>query len=138
MKFTTHISDINECASGTHLCEHICYNNNGSYTCDCQQGYYLSNGLTCSDVNECNNNNGGCAQLCVNQVGSYYCQCNNGYTLDDDAHGCSGKKCWLNFKYYLICRSQWMCKWWSCLWTDMPQLKQFIHLFMLVRVQASW
>ena len=59
--------------------------------CDCQPGYQLSNGLTCSDINECGTSNGGCAQVCINQVGSYYCQCNNGYTLDDDSHGCSGK-----------------------------------------------
>ena len=59
--------------------------------CDCQPGYQLSNGLTCSDTNECDTSNGGCAQVCINQVGSYYCQCNNGYTLDDDNHGCSGK-----------------------------------------------
>ena len=85
------ISDINECTNGTNLCEHNCYNTNGSYVCDCEPGYQLSNGLTCSDINECDANNGGCAQVCVNQVGSYYCQCNNGYTLDDDAHGCSGK-----------------------------------------------
>ena len=85
------ISDINECTNGTNLCEHNCYNTNGSYVCDCEPGYQLLNELTCSDINECDTNNGGCAQVCVNQVGSYYCQCNNGYTLDDDAHGCSGK-----------------------------------------------
>ena len=86
------ISDINECTNGTNLCEHNCYNTNGSYVCDCEPGYQLSNGLTCSDINECDTNNGGCAQVCVNQVESYYCQCNNGYTLDDDAHGCSGMR----------------------------------------------
>ena len=82
--------DINECLNGTHLCEHNCYNTNGSYVCDCQPGYNLTNnGLSCSDVNECDTGNGGCSQVCINQVGSYYCQCNTGYTLDDDEHGCT-------------------------------------------------
>ena len=81
--------DINECLNDTHLCEHNCYNTNGSYVCDCQPGYQLTNGLSCSDINECNTDNGGCSQVCINQVGSYYCQCNNGYTLDDDDHGCT-------------------------------------------------
>ena len=84
----THL-DINECLNDTHLCEHNCYNTNGSYVCDCQPGYQLTNGLSCSDINECNTDNGGCNQVCINQVGSYYCQCNNGYTLDDDDHGCT-------------------------------------------------
>ena len=83
--------DINECTNGTHLCEHNCYNTIESYVCDCQLGYQLSNGLTCSDINECDSNNGGCDQECINQVGSYYCQCNTGYTLDEDGHGCSSQ-----------------------------------------------
>ena len=83
--------DINECLN-VHPCDHTCYNTIGSYTCDCQPGYYLlSNGFTCSDINECNTNNGGCDQECINQVGSYYCQCNTGYTLDEDGHGCSSQ-----------------------------------------------
>ena len=82
--------DINECINGSHLCEHNCYNTNGSYVCDCQPGYQLSNGLTCFDINECDTNNGGCSQVCINQVGSYECQCNTGFTLDDDGMGCSG------------------------------------------------
>ena len=85
------ILDINECTNGTNLCEQTCYNTEGSYVCDCQPGYELSNNLTCSDINECLNNNGGCNQMCVNQVGSYYCQCNASYVLDEDGRGCSGQ-----------------------------------------------
>ena len=92
MVYLLYISlDINECTNDTHLCEHNCYNTNGSYVCDCQPGYQLSNGLTCSDINECDSNNGGCDQKCINQVGSYYCQCNTGYTLDENGHGCSSQ-----------------------------------------------
>ena len=63
--FISVVSDINECTNGTDLCEHNCYNTDGSYVCDCQPGYQLSNGLTCSDINECDTSNGGCALRCV-------------------------------------------------------------------------
>ena len=33
------ISDINECLSNTHGCEHKCTNNDGSFTCSCNTGY---------------------------------------------------------------------------------------------------
>ena len=69
--------------------------------CDCQPGYQLTNGLSCSDINECNTDNGGCSQVCINQVGSYYCQCNNGYTLDDDGHGCTGMIVLITLNVYI-------------------------------------
>ena len=43
-------SDINECNLGTDTCEHNCYNNYGSYTCDCELGYVLD-GDHCSGTN---------------------------------------------------------------------------------------
>ena len=100
IKFSFIYLDINECLNDTHLCEHNCYNTNGSYVCDCQPGYQLTNGLSCSDINECNTDNGGCSQVCINQVGSYYCQCNNGYTLDDDGHACTGMIVWITLNVY--------------------------------------
>ena len=33
--------DLDECASGLHDCAHLCYNTNGSYLCDCREGYYV-------------------------------------------------------------------------------------------------
>ena len=86
------LTDIDECTTGNNYCEHNCYNTEGSYICDCQAGFELSNNLTCSDIDECLNDNGGCDQICVNQVGSHYCQCNASYTLDEDGQGCSGQK----------------------------------------------
>ena len=42
------LSDIDEC-SAEHDCEDICVNTEGSYTCDCGQGYVLDdNGRTCT------------------------------------------------------------------------------------------
>ena len=34
-------ADLDECASGLHGCSHFCYNTNGSYLCDCREGYYV-------------------------------------------------------------------------------------------------
>lgn len=39
------MADINECLLNRSLCEHKCQNTEGSYYCDCRQGYGLSNDL---------------------------------------------------------------------------------------------
>ena len=42
-------TDIDECAENSSLCEHICNNTEGNYTCDCDEGYELnSNGYSCT------------------------------------------------------------------------------------------
>ena len=44
----THFADIDECSTD-HVCEQICVNNDGSYTCECRDGYSLDrNGKNCS------------------------------------------------------------------------------------------
>ena len=44
----TTISDINECSSGTHNCEHGCENTDGSFRCICNEGYSLAaDGRSC-------------------------------------------------------------------------------------------
>ena len=35
-------SDIDECEVGTHLCDQVCTNTDGAYSCSCLQGYQLS------------------------------------------------------------------------------------------------
>lgn len=48
--YTAHcITDIDECATGLHNCEHICaYNTEGGFICTCNDGYVLSeDGHTC-------------------------------------------------------------------------------------------
>ena len=43
------VSDINECLSSSHGCEHRCVNTEGSYYCECNDGFALgSNGRSCS------------------------------------------------------------------------------------------
>ena len=39
---TLYFSDVNECQSDIDSCSHSCYNNDGSYTCGCPVGYFLS------------------------------------------------------------------------------------------------
>lgn len=34
--------DVDECATGTHYCSHLCTNLNGTYSCSCHDGFYLS------------------------------------------------------------------------------------------------
>ena len=43
------VLDVNECETLNGGCEHLCNNNNGSYACECNEGFFLDgNGKTCS------------------------------------------------------------------------------------------
>lgn len=57
--------DINECVTENGGCGQICENVEGSYYCDCDEGYTLDpDGFGCTDVNECDqDDNGGCQQV---------------------------------------------------------------------------
>ncbi|XP_006815078.1 oncoprotein-induced transcript 3 protein-like [Saccoglossus kowalevskii] len=47
--FTPGCEDLNECITSYHSCEHTCVNTNGSYYCDCVDGYTLDfNSWWCS------------------------------------------------------------------------------------------
>ena len=90
----------------------MCVNNEGSFRCDCNQGFELSSdksscqGLySCynhvfealitfflsytSDVNECSTNQHDCEHLCENSVGSFNCTCQLGFLLDSDGRRCN-------------------------------------------------
>ncbi len=107
-----YLPDINECLLNTDNCEHSCMNAEGTYTCDCDDGFQLvSDGIHCSgqsnglfdmhnytnnvimivDINECETLNGGCEHNCVNTVSSFYCTCISGYELNENLLICDGK-----------------------------------------------
>ena len=82
--------DVNECDVDNGGCSQICTNTNGSFTCECNNGYLLhSDGTNCTDVNECDVDNGSCSQICTNTDGSFTCECNNGYLLHSDGTNCA-------------------------------------------------
>lgn len=44
-----HLAAVDMCAPGRHECDQICVSNNGSYVCDCYEGYTLNpDKKTCS------------------------------------------------------------------------------------------
>ena len=46
------LKDVNECDSNPCVAPSECRNTDGSYECECPQGYIKENGL-CMDVDEC-------------------------------------------------------------------------------------
>ena len=74
--------DIDECALGTHSCDHraACANTIGSFNCYCHTGYTKS-GFLCSDLNECATDQHNCHSnaTCTNTMGSFSCSCMNGF-----------------------------------------------------------
>ncbi|XP_021565009.1 adhesion G protein-coupled receptor E1 [Carlito syrichta] len=70
-------TDINECLRPRPCPEHSdCVNSMGSYSCNCQAGFFSSNS-TCEDVDECTNPSA-CPEhaTCANTIGNYSCFCN--------------------------------------------------------------
>ena len=104
--------DVNECTDGTHVCDQVCHNNVGSFTCSCNAGSTLSSdGHSCmggychhhkcgepglfffADIDECaSRETHVCQQVCNNTIASYSCGCYPGYTLNPDQSTCSGMK----------------------------------------------
>lgn len=78
-------SDVDECAAGTATCSErsFCVDTQGSYTCECNNGYKPS-GEDCVDVDECEGDVHSCSEYatCTNTDGSYTCECNEGYQGD--------------------------------------------------------
>ncbi|CAH1775918.1 unnamed protein product [Owenia fusiformis] len=73
-----------------------CVNTDGSYHCECNEGFVLDNALNqCVDENECENGKADCAPraTCGNVVAAYTCTCDEGYFGDgktcEDVDECS-------------------------------------------------
>ncbi|XP_050313522.1 fibrillin-2-like [Anthonomus grandis grandis] len=75
-------SDLNECELMPNVCEGgECVNTDGSFRCDCANGYTLDEtGKKCVDENECFMNPNVCGNgTCSNLVGGFECSCNDGF-----------------------------------------------------------
>ena len=82
--------DIDECDLGTDTCNRApeaheeCVNNDGSFSCECQDGYKAGGGGygACENVDECaddaSNDCDDNAQ-CTDTEGSYECECMEGF-----------------------------------------------------------
>ena len=85
-RFSGECVDEDEC-DYNNSCQHLCVNTEGSFHCDCNEGYKLdSNGSSCVDINECHESNGGCELGCRNIIGSYECYCYHGYERKNGTH----------------------------------------------------
>ena len=75
--------DINECKLRKTKCSSNaqCINTQGSYSCNCQDGYE-GDGETCYDDNECIRNPCDSNAVCRNTDGSYTCSCKPGFQGD--------------------------------------------------------
>ncbi|XP_053372974.1 uncharacterized protein LOC123561094 [Mercenaria mercenaria] len=87
--------DIDECTTSSNPCTErlrtVCINNNGSYTCQCDEGFELDDAETCVDINECEKGSDDCLQNCNNTEGSYTCFCDVGYNgTGNDCTECTG------------------------------------------------
>ena len=102
--------DIDECLDQDHGCEDICVNAEGSFFCNCSDGFLLNiDGKACTgyatiirylinyrklfallDINECLGPDHGCEYSCENAVGSFTCGCDVGFELNTDGRTCRG------------------------------------------------
>lgn len=70
----TQCVNVNECLVNNGGCDQTCRDAEGSYSCECNSGYILSQDLMkCDDDNECSRNPCLSSETCVNTYGSYYC-----------------------------------------------------------------
>uniref|UniRef100_K1QTK6 Latent-transforming growth factor beta-binding protein 4 n=1 Tax=Magallana gigas TaxID=29159 RepID=K1QTK6_MAGGI len=82
--------DINECENNQGICgnEKVCQNLEGSYTCNCKEGFQ-KNGDSCDDIDECSDitlNTCSMDTNCQNLYGNYTCNCKPGFQKYDS--GC--------------------------------------------------
>uniref|UniRef100_A0A8W8N019 Fibrillin-1 n=1 Tax=Magallana gigas TaxID=29159 RepID=A0A8W8N019_MAGGI len=82
--------DINECENDQGICgnEKVCQNLEGSYTCNCKEGFQ-KNGDSCDDIDECSDitlNTCSVDTNCQNLYGNYTCNCKPGFQKYDS--GC--------------------------------------------------
>ncbi len=131
------IIDNNECISNaTNTCEQVCINTPGSYTCQCNAGFRLSDDrrgctgireitscyldililLVVVEVHECDEAIHACQHICTNTHGSYICSCYDGYNLASNGFSCNGIttsliECCLSLSSFLLCQTLMSVHW---------------------------
>ena len=84
--------DVDECATGENNCHRFakCFNEKGSFSCVCNEGYAGEGGRFCLDIDECERNEDNCPSnsQCENTVGSFRCNCIPPSVLTDDDKTC--------------------------------------------------
>ena len=108
-------ADVNECQFFPNgFCSQVCVNTQGSFHCDCREGYRLFRPSFCTgmddifsmstlkkhttDIDECSEGIDECSRSgptparCINTEGSYRCTCDEhvGYRLAPDGTTCEG------------------------------------------------
>lgn len=71
--------EIDECAEGTHECEHKCNNTVGGYNCSCHSGFQLD-----SDLKKCSGKTSSgrlCLSVCLLPVQSFITVCHKAHTF---------------------------------------------------------
>ena len=118
-------SDIDECSRDNAGCSHICTNANGSYVCECPDGFELQNDTVCVgkhsihfvsgepvftsynsayvDIDECKQGTAVCDgnAYCTNTNGSYTCICNSGYSGTGLACSSKCSRRYLSYSTYI-------------------------------------
>ena len=83
--------DDDECLSMSNICGNgTCSNLNGSFECNCAEGYAPGPRGNCEDVDECTEYGHQCAFRCHNTPGSFRCVCPFGYEVAADGRHCIG------------------------------------------------
>lgn len=85
--------DIDECSLKPNVCDQVCINSFGSYSCGCRGNYRLmSDGKSCESM-LCQTGQHQCQQLCIDTPGSYKCGCIANYTISSDSRSCTNDLC---------------------------------------------
>uniref|UniRef100_A0A3B3ZBI1 Vitamin K-dependent protein S n=1 Tax=Periophthalmus magnuspinnatus TaxID=409849 RepID=A0A3B3ZBI1_9GOBI len=84
--------DIDECTDPDHPagCNQKCYNFPGSFRCMCEEGFFISDKLSCVDIDECLLYPHICEKpaTCVNTPGMYECECPTGFKYNFTSRTC--------------------------------------------------
>uniref|UniRef100_A0A8C5KBE0 Matrilin-4 n=1 Tax=Jaculus jaculus TaxID=51337 RepID=A0A8C5KBE0_JACJA len=89
LQFQGRLCAIDQCAEGSHGCEHHCVSTPGSYFCRCRAGFTLQQDQrSCRAIDYCTLGNHSCQHMCVSTLGGPQCRCRAGHELLPDGRSC--------------------------------------------------